>query len=170
MPDAEQRDQEAVAPRLGQHAFPRVDQDHAQVRGRRARDHVARVLLVTGAVRDDELALLGGEESVGHVDRDPLLALGRQAVEQQREVELPGPRAHPLRVGLQRRELIVEQRLGLEQQAADERALAVVDAAAGVEPEQALVHVRADGGVDGGQIRSGVRPRAADIRSSPPAS
>jgi hypothetical protein len=85
--DAEQRGDEAVAAGLGQHALARIDQDHGKVRGRGAGDHVARVLLVAGRVGDDELALLGGEEAVGDVDGDALLALGAQAVDEQREVD-----------------------------------------------------------------------------------
>ena len=77
----------AVAPRLGQHALARVDQDHRQVGGRGAGDHVARVLLVARRVGDDELAPLGGEEAVGDIDGDALLALGGQAVDQQREID-----------------------------------------------------------------------------------
>ena len=41
-------------------------------------------------VGDDELALVGGEVAVGHVDGDALLALGLQAVHQQRQVHF-GP-------------------------------------------------------------------------------
>src|SRR5206468_11887517 len=67
-----------------------------------------------------------------------LLALGGQSVEQQREIELARPRPHPLRIGLQRRQLVVEQRLRFVEQTPDERALAIVDAAAGVEPQQRL--------------------------------
>jgi hypothetical protein len=43
---------------------------------------------MTWRVGDDELAPLGLEVAVGDVDRDPLLALGLEAVEQQREVEV----------------------------------------------------------------------------------
>ena len=63
----------------------------ASVGGRGAGDHVARVLLVARRVGDDELALVGGEEAVGDVDGDALLALGRQAVDQQREVDARRP-------------------------------------------------------------------------------
>src|ERR1039458_2035533 len=38
--------------------------------------HVARVLLVAGSVRDDELALGCGEIAIGDVDGDALLAFG----------------------------------------------------------------------------------------------
>ena len=128
--------------RLRQHALARVDQDHREVGGGGAGDHVARVLLVARRVGDDELALVGREEAVGHVDRDALLALGGEAVDQQREVEFAALRADFLRVRLERRELVLEDHLRVVQQAADQRALAVVDAAAGDEPQQALVLVR----------------------------
>lgn len=82
MADAQLVDEIGVAPRLSQHTFARVDQDHGQIGGRSAGDHVAGVLLVAGRVRDDELALLGCEEAVGHVDGDALLALGGETVDQ----------------------------------------------------------------------------------------
>ena len=80
-----------------------------------------------GRVGHDELALLGREEPVGDVDRDALLALGRQPVEQQREVEVAALRADLGRVGLERGEVVFEHEVGLVQQAPDQRALAVVD-------------------------------------------
>ena len=89
--DAQQRDDEAVAPRLGQHALARIDQDDRQLGGRGAGRHVAGVLLVARRVGDDELALVGREEAVGDVDGDALLALGLQAVDQQREVDARRP-------------------------------------------------------------------------------
>ena len=86
--DADQVREIGVAPRLGQHALARVDQDDREIGGRGAGHHVARVLLVARRVGDDELALLGREEAVGDVDGDALLALGGEAVDQQREVDL----------------------------------------------------------------------------------
>src|SRR5256885_11974144 len=56
-------------------------------------DHVARVLLMARRVADDELAAFGGEVAVGHVDGDALLAFGRQAVGQQRQVGLAALRS-----------------------------------------------------------------------------
>ena len=79
--DADQVREVAVAPGLHEHALARVDQDHGEVGGRGAGHHVARVLLVARRVGDDELALLGGEEAIGDVDRDALLALGGEAVD-----------------------------------------------------------------------------------------
>ena len=130
-----------MPPRLGQHALAGIDQDHGDVGGRGAGDHVARVLLVAGRIGDDEIALVGGEEAVGDVDGDALFALGVQAVEEQREIEIAALRAELPGVGFERRQLVLVQHLRLEEHAADQRALAVVDAAAGDEPEQALVLV-----------------------------
>jgi hypothetical protein len=77
---------------------------------------------VAGRVGDDERAPRRREVAVGDVDRDALLALGSQAVGQRREV---GRAVVP--VAVQRVERVVEQQLGVEQHAADQRRLAVVD-------------------------------------------
>ena len=73
---------------LLQDALARVDQDDREVRGGCAGDHVARVLNVARRVGDDELAPRSREVAIGDVDRDALLALGAQAVGQQRQVDL----------------------------------------------------------------------------------
>ena len=65
-----------------------VHQHHGGVGAGRGRHHVAGVLLVAGRIADDELAVFGGEVAVRHVDGDALLALGRQAIGQQREIGL----------------------------------------------------------------------------------
>jgi hypothetical protein len=41
-----------------------------------------------GRVCDDEFSAHGGEGAIGHVDRDALLALGLQAINQQCDVEI----------------------------------------------------------------------------------
>jgi hypothetical protein len=74
--------------RLGEDTLAGVDEDHRQVGGRSAGHHVAGVLLVAGGVGDDELALVGGEEPIGDIDGDPLLALGREPVDEQGEIDL----------------------------------------------------------------------------------
>jgi hypothetical protein len=89
--DAEQHADERVALGLLQHALARVQQDHRQIRRRGARHHVARVLLVARAVRDDEPPARRREIAVGDVDRDPLLALRSQPVGQQRQVQRASP-------------------------------------------------------------------------------
>src|SRR3546814_8560435 len=77
-----------MAAGLGQQALARIDQHDRQVGGRGTGGHVAGVLFVARAVGDDELALLGAEEAVRHIDGDALLAFGGQAVDQQREVDV----------------------------------------------------------------------------------
>jgi hypothetical protein len=57
-------------------------------------------LLVPRRVGDDELPLVGGEEAVGDVDCDPLLALGLETVEQEGEVELLALGPVPARIRL----------------------------------------------------------------------
>ena len=91
--DAEQRHDAGVTPGLRQNALPRIDQKHRKVAGRGARRHVAGVLLVAGRIGDDELAFRGGEIAVGDIDRDALLALRLQPVDQQGEIEITAGRA-----------------------------------------------------------------------------
>jgi hypothetical protein len=105
----------------------RIDQHHGGIGGRGGGDHVAGVLLMARRVADDELALGGREVAVGHVDRDALFALGREAVGEQGEVGF----AAALHAG----QLVLQHGLAVHQQAADQRALAVVDRAAGDEAQ-----------------------------------
>ena len=80
-----------VPPRLPLDAVARVDEQDGDVGVRGAGRHVARVLLVAGAVDDDEAARRGVEIAPGDVDGDALLALGDEAVEQQAEVGCAPP-------------------------------------------------------------------------------
>ncbi len=80
-----------VAARLALDAVARVDQHDGDVGVRGAGRHVARVLLVAGAVDDDEAARRGVEVAPGDVDGDALLALGDEAVEQQAEIGMRPP-------------------------------------------------------------------------------
>jgi hypothetical protein len=89
---------------------------------------------VAGRVGDDELAPRRVEVAVGDVDRDALLALGAQAVRQQGEVDVAV--AAPARGLLDVLELVLEDRLGVEQEPADERRLAVVDRTGGGEADE----------------------------------
>jgi len=65
---------------------------------------------MAGDVGDDEASPRGGEVAVGHVDGDPLLALGAQAVGEQRQVEQVVARA-ALAGRPHRGELVVEDLL-----------------------------------------------------------
>ena len=84
------------------------------------------------------LRLRAREEAVSDVDRDALLALRRQPVDEQREIDLLALRPVALAVAFERGELVVEDLFALEQQAPDQRRLAVIDAAAGDEAQQLL--------------------------------
>ena len=138
----------AVPPCLGQHALARVDQDYGQIGSRCARDHVARVLFMAGCVGHDELALLGGEKAIGHVDGDALLAFCGQPIDQQRKVDIRPLRAHLGRVRLQRGKLVFEDHLAVIQQPPDQRGFPVIHGPAGDETQQRLVLVRGQIGVD----------------------
>src|SRR5918995_1304543 len=157
--------------RLGHDAVARVDEDDGELTRRGTGGHVARVLLVAGRVGDDELAAVGREVAVRHVDGDALLALGLQAVGQEGEVDLAGAGgADLLAVAPHRGELVLVDHLGVVQQTADERALAVVHAAAGEESEQLLLLVA---GVVGGVVFLAevdvLNLRSTPRASSPPA-
>ena len=132
--DAQQRRDESVPARLLENALASVHEDQGEVGRGRAGDHVARVLLVAGRVGDDELAPRRVEVAVGHVDRDSLLALGAQAVREQREVHVAV--AATLRGLLHVLELVLEDRLGVEEQPADQGRLAVVHGARGCEADE----------------------------------
>ncbi len=138
VPDADQLREVGVPPSLGEHALARIDQQDREVRRRRARDHVARVLLVSRSIGDNELALLAGEEAIGDVDGDALLALGGEPVDQQREVDALALRPMLPAVSLQRRKLVVENLLGVVEQPADQRRLPIVHAAARDEAQKLL--------------------------------
>ncbi len=139
MADPEQRDDVGVAAGLHLHAARGVDQDDREVGGRGPGRHVARVLLVPRAVGDDVLALVGVEIAVGHVDGNALLPLGLQAVDQEREVDFAAARRAPLAAVVgDCGELVFEDLLRIVQDAANQRALAVVHAPAGDEAQEAL--------------------------------
>jgi hypothetical protein len=80
------RDGGVAAALLG-HAVPDVHEHDGDVGGRRAGDHVPRVLDVAGGVGEHERPARRREVPVRDVDRDALLALGAQAVREQRPAE-----------------------------------------------------------------------------------
>ena len=96
-----------------------------------------------GRIGDDEGAPRRREEAVGDIDGDALLALGLQPVDQQREVDILAGRAVLAAVAGDGGQRVLEDQLAVEQQAADQRRLAVIDRAAGEEAEQFPVLGRA---------------------------
>ncbi len=134
--DAEQAGDDGVAPCLRQQALARIHQQHGELGVGGAGRHVAGVLLVAGRVGDDEGAARRREIAIGDVDGDALLALGLEAVEQQREIDLLAGGAVLARVAFERAQLIVEDEVLLVEQPADQRRLAVVHGAAGQEAQR----------------------------------
>ena len=130
----EHREHVGVSPGLLDDALAGVDEDHGEVGRRGAGDHVARVLDVAGRVGELEAPARRDEPAVGDIDRDPLLALGSQAVHQQREVDVVVPAAP--RGVFDVLELVDEDLLRVEEQPADQRRLAVVDRARRDQAEQ----------------------------------
>ncbi len=159
---AQQRGDESVALGLRLHAQPRVDENHREIGGRRAGCHVARVLDMARRVGNDEAAPRRGEVAVRDVDGDALLALGPKAVGDVRQIER---RAVALGFPAQGVEVVVVERAGVVQQAADQRRLAVVDAAGGGEAQEVGL-CGLGGGVHDRSRRvlrvSAARPRACD--------
>ena len=152
MPDAQERGDDGMAARLRQDALARVHQHDRKVGGRGAGRHVARVLLMTRRVGDDELALRGREEAVGNVDRDALLALRLETIDQQREIDVVAGRAVLAGIGGKRGELVLEDQLRVVEKPADQRRLAVVHRPAGQEPQQRLLLLRGQVGLEVGAL------------------
>ena len=125
--DAEQAGDGGVAPGLGQHSLPRVDQHDGKLCPRRAGRHVARILLVAGRIGEDEAPLAALEIEIGDVDGDALLALRLEPVGEQREIG-------------QAVQLVRRQRPAIVQQPADQGRFAVVDRAAGEQAELGRGH------------------------------
>ena len=133
VPDAEQRGDAEVAPCLLDHAMAGVDEHQGDIGDGRSGHHVPGVLRMPGSVGQNKAPLGRREVAVGDIDGDALLAFGSQAVGQQRQVHLLiAVAAAGL---LDRIELVLEDRLGVVQQATDERGLAVVDRTGGSDPK-----------------------------------
>ena len=130
MADAEHGCDPRVPCGLGPDPPASVDQDDGQVGRRGPRRHVARVLLVARRVGHDEAAAWRLEAPVRHIDRDALFPLILQAVDEQREVGLRPLRPVAGRIPFDPPQLIRRDLPAVVQEPADDRALAVVDAAA----------------------------------------
>jgi hypothetical protein len=116
--NAEQMQQIAVATRLVAHPLRRVDDQESGVRLRRTCDHVAEELRMSGRVDQHDVARRGAEPDLAGIERDALVALGLQCIEQERPLER---HAAPPADRLDRVELAVGNVAGLMQQPADQR-------------------------------------------------
>jgi hypothetical protein len=104
---------------------------------------------VARRIGDDELPSRCREIAIGDVDGDLLLALGLQPVDQKRKVERPCPSgAREALAVLGRLDLVLEDEMRIVEEPADQRALAVIDAAASEEAQQAAIFLGRDPGLD----------------------
>jgi len=72
-------DEIGMAPRLGEHALARIDEDDGKIGGRGAGHHVcACIAHGRGVSATMNFAPVGREEAIGDVDGDALLALRRR--------------------------------------------------------------------------------------------
>ena len=116
--------------RLREHAFRGVHKDDREIGERGAARHIARVFLMARRIGADEAAAIRREIAVGDVNRDALLALREQTVEQQGVVDGTAAAAN-LGIEQQRFFLIGVEELRIVEQVPDECGFAVVHAAAG---------------------------------------
>lgn len=102
--DAEQADEEGVAACLRDYAGACIHEYDGEIGGGASRYHVAGVLFMPGGVGDDELAAVGTEVAVGHIDGDALFTLCLEAVKKQGVVYFARTGiAHPRTVALKGR-------------------------------------------------------------------
>ena len=124
--DAEQMQQIAVTPGLVAHAFERIDDQDSRISLRCAGDHVAQKFRVARRIDQHDIARAGAETNLRGVDRDALIALCLQRIQQERPLER---HAAPLADGFQHFEFAVGQAAGFVQQATNQCGLAVIDMA-----------------------------------------
>ena len=150
MLNAHEGNEISMAPGLRENALARVDKQYGHLGSRGAGDHVPGVLLVTWRIGHDELSTLGSEEAVGHINGDALFPLRGQPIHQQGEVDVVPLRAVALGLGAERGQLIIVKLLSVPEEAADERALAIVDAATGNEAQKVLFPLLGEKAFKGG--------------------
>src|SRR5215207_5882285 len=138
-----ERDDEAMPARLREHALAGIDKYNGEFGGRRPGRHITGVLLMARRIGNDELAPVGGERTIGHINGNTLLALGSETINQKSKIELAALCSQAFRISFERGELIFEQHLGFIEQASDQRGLSIIDAAAGNETQKILALLRA---------------------------
>ena len=137
--NAEQAGDKGVAACLCQDSLPCIDQNDRKIGRRRAGRHVAGKKFVPPGVCNDEAASGCREVAVGGIDGDALFAFRPESVHEKRRIDvLAADSPDPAQGGN-----IVEEALGVAEQAPGERRLAVVDTAADQKAQQ--IHGFLDG-------------------------
>src|SRR5260370_42409165 len=78
-----------MAPCLWKDSLRGIHKNHGKVRRGRTGSHIARVLLVSRRVRDNEFSPWRREITVSHIDGDTVRAFHPQAIPHQVEVDRP---------------------------------------------------------------------------------
>ncbi len=143
MANTQQTGNKRMPARLRGHAFTRVDQTDGQLAMTCTSCHVARVLLMTRAVGNDETTTRGSEVSPRNINSDSLFALSLQAVHCKRQIKSAASGSMHLAVFFKRSHVIFINATGVMEQAPNQRALAVIHAAAGKKPQQFIAFIAA---------------------------
>ena len=146
--DPEQMGEIGMTPGLDQNPFPRIDQYDCGIGGRSACHHIAGILFVPRCIGDDELALFRRKKPIGDIDGDTLFAFCSETIHKQGEIYLLALCARLLAVRLQRSQLVFKNHLAVIEQPANQRALAIIHAAASDKAEQFLVLMLGEIGVN----------------------
>ncbi len=136
MADAQQRGDGGVAARLGQQPGAGIHQHDGGIRRAGAGDHVAGVMLMAGAICQNEARGGRGEKAIGDIDGDALFAFGGQPIHQQGKIQRLALRADAPAVCRQRIQLVGHHRLGIKQQPANQRGFAIIHTATGDDAQQ----------------------------------
>jgi hypothetical protein len=95
-------------------------------------------VLVPRRIGHGEGTVLGREKPVGDIDRDLLLALVLEPIQQQAKIEIASSSARPTPLPAQCRQLVVGDQGTVVEQAPDQGRLAVINRSAGQEMQQIL--------------------------------
>src|SRR6202035_116652 len=113
-----------MSPALFAHSFVRRDHHDSRVCARRAGDHVLQEFKMPWRIDDDITSAGAGELNLGGVDGNVLLLFFRKRIEKKRVLERLSLRRAALANAF---DLSFRQRIGLGENAPDQRRLAVID-------------------------------------------
>ena len=123
-----------MASALLDHSLTCIDEDDREICRGSPGDHVACVLHMARGISDDELAMRCREVTIGHIDRDTLLAFGAEAISKVCEIDLSA--AGDVGGALEGLDLVLHEGLGVVEKASDQGRLAVINGSASVEAEK----------------------------------
>ena len=139
--DAQQRYQKSMTTGLGNHTRTGVYQDNCQIGRRATGNHITCILFVSRSIRNDKLTAIGREVAVSHINRNPLLTLRFQSIEQQSIVYMFACITYTLTVTFQCIQLIFVQFLTVKQQTSDQSRFSVIHRTGSQQSQQVFLFV-----------------------------